>query len=654
MFMALKLDYEILFVGRDENSFLENYSCDFTQEYGSKSGQIFANIEIQNNPVDAEIIGVKIFNAMQDVYFENVDMDPYHRFEATLKAINSILSHEKSKKESGYIGGLNMMISAIHNGILYLAQTGEAEAYLIRKRYVSIVSEGLTEEGENGDVFVNIATGTIEENDFVLFSSTRLLRYISKADLAGSIRRGGVAETLMEIKDVISSEMLGRVGLTGITFLSEEEMEIDENMAHSEIMLETREDILNESKVEEELEYSKSKNKFKKKINLAKLGKVKEKIGGIVSGKGESKQKVLMGLVGVIVILIVGILFVNSNNVEKSKLENLDKVLVSVQNKITEAETKMSVDKEAAIAILDKAYSDSLEVLNSGYYRDKANLLLVQIEESRDKLDNVNRISNAAVLVNLKNKDANINPVGFVEVDSKVYVYTDHSIFEIVLDQVQDEMPIDSEETIIAATGFDDRDSIVFLTKSGKLLEYREGTISFMDTVDGTFRKAVALDDWSNRIYMLDDETGQIWKYAYKGTKDQFDAAEEYVGGGDPALIGAKDLAIDSSVYVLGADSTLLKYYGGDNEELVIANAPFNNFDNAMNVYTSDKIDQVLVVDADNSKVFVFEKDLSTGRLDYIAQYLFDDVDSIRDVYMEAGSGKLNVLTGSEVLQIQI
>ena len=68
-----------------------------------------------------------------------MDMEPYLRFEVALKAVNNVLSEFKSQKVSGYIGNLNVIIAAIVGNELLLTQSGDAEAYLIRKRYVSIV-----------------------------------------------------------------------------------------------------------------------------------------------------------------------------------------------------------------------------------------------------------------------------------------------------------------------------------------------------------------------------------------------------------------------------------------------------------------------------------------------------------------------------------
>lgn len=672
--MALNLDYEFLFVGRDENSFLENYTCDFKQEYGDKSGQIFANIEIKNNAAEAESIGIMVFDAMQKVFFENVEADPYERFEETLKAINGVLANMRSQKESGFIGDFNMIIVATIGNVVYLSQTGEAEAYLIRKRYVSIISEGLDDDGSD-DVFSNIASGTVETGDFVLLSNTRLLRYISKTDLAASMRRGKVSDSLMEIRDVVSTEMLGRLGLTGIHFM--EEVVLEEESVLEDALEEALEESVLVEKVEASTEvlpeggevhtvsHEKTQRRFKntgsKKAKAVKEGanNMWKRVSGMVlggsGGVGNSRNKILIALIGVIAILLISIVVANGLGTQKAELERLDKILESVESKITEAETKGNYSKEEAIVILDKAYADAVEVSNSGLYRDKANIYMIQIEEARDRLDDVTRIDDPIVYVDIAELVSDADALGFVAVDKRLFVFETNRMYEIVLDQVQAAIDIDSEETIIAATGFDDRSSVVFLTKSGKLIEYNEGTISYMDTEDESFRKAVAIDDWSSRIYLLDDVEGQIWKYGYKNSREQFGAGEAYLAEVSEDVKGARDFAIDSNIYVLGSDSKLMKYYGGEDQNLVVAEQAFNSFDSAEKIFTSENVDHVLVLDDEQNRIFVFEKDFSTGRLVYKLQFLFDGVGEIRDVFIsESDPAKILVLGSDKIYQLSI
>ena len=672
--MPLKANYEFLFIGRDDNSFLENYYYDLFQDFGEKSGQIFINLEVQNNPVDAEEIGQMIFEAMQKVFFEDIERDPYERFEVALKAVNEGLKKFKSEKFSGYIGNLNVIIAAIVGNVLYLAQAGDAEAYLIRKKYVSIVSEGLNEGGEGGDVFTTIASGTIESGDFVMFSSSRLLRYVSKTDLAKCVTKTSVIESLSEIRDTVSSEILGRVGLTGILFNEATKAELNE--------LSGEDDTINQSLLESSDTIAEAKKqtltgKFftalqgfggkaksrAKKYEVFKGVRGKGGVGGAqewlknfwngLFTKGFGRDKMLALLVVLIVVLVLGIWFVGSSTAERAEIARLDKVLTSVQDNISSAQTKGTYDKESAKTILDKAYLDAMSVLNSGYYRDKAKTYLQKIDEVRDTLDNVKRVENPKVVADLSAKRPDVSALGLVEVGGRIFAYEYNALYEIVLDQVQDPLTINKDETVIAATGFGDRNSIVFMTKTGKLIEYRGGIMSFMDTDDGSFRKGTALTSWSNRIYILDPSGNQVWRYTYKGTRDAFGNAEGYLAE-QADLSKARDFTIDASIYVLGSDGAIDKFYGGKKAQAVVNNAPFKAFRDPAVIYTNEKLSQVFVLDAKEGRILVFDKNARTGNLDYNSQYLLPSVGELRDLYVDATSQKMYVLTASKMYEVDL
>jgi len=654
--MALSLIYEFLFIGRDDNSFLENYYYDLFQDYGTKSGQIFISLEIQNNPVDAEEIADVIFETMKKEFFEHIDMDPYARFEITLKSINAVLSEYKSKKNSGYIGNLNMIVAAVVDNTLYLSQCGDSEAYLIRKRFVSVVSEGLDEGSDSDDVFTNIANGEIEESDFILFSSTRLLRYISKNDLAGALKMNNVVDSLSEIKDVISTEMLGKLGLTGVFF--NKSVESDKEPVFSETPN------VKEHKKDSSMARVSSKKKLITGKFLTSLKKYKNRMRASTGGlnnfldgllpKGVDKKKILTGLVVVICVLVIGIFLANGNGEKEAKIAEYDEVLDSVQLMLTEAETKSAYAKDEAKIILDKAYNDVLTVYSSGYHKDKSKIFLDKIEDLRDGLDNVKRITSPKVFADLKTKRPDVNAMGFVEVGDRVFVYEYNALYELVLDQIQDPITIDENESIVAATGFEDRGSVVFITKSGKVIEYREGAISFMDTEDGTFNKGVAVDDWSNKIYIMDPVSNQIWKYTYKSTRDTFSSAEKYLVSDDVDISGAKDFAIDANVYVLNSNSDIYKFYGGKEAKYSIEDLPLNKIQDPKSIYTDDRLDRVYVLDSKGKRIFVYYKEGGSGNLIYNLQYFFDGEYELRDFYVEPDTQKLYVLTKDVVLEIDL
>lgn len=666
--MALKASYEFLFVGKDENSFLENYAYDLFQEHGDKSGQIFINLEIQNNPVDASEIAASIYETMQKIFFEDISRDPYERFEIALKAVNKVLAEFKGQKVSGYIGNLNVIIAAIVGGDLFLTQCGDSDAYLIRKRYISVISEGLNEDNSGGDVFSSIASGKIEAGDFVLFGSVRLLRYISKNDLAQSVNRRSVVESLADIRDAVAGEILGKIGLTGILF---EELSKTELSAIGEEVDNATRSILEVSPGEVSARKESLTGRFFTALKnyrrrdsqvfqggndgwFSGMGAWFKNFWQGMTSSGFGRDKILALLVLLIVVLTIGIFVAGSRQAERSEIERLDKILTSVQDKIAEAETKGAYDKDSAKEILDKAYLDAKSVLDSGYYRDKATLYLIQIEDTRDKLDNVIRIENPKVLADLATKRSDVNALGFALVGDRVFAFEYNALYELVLDQISDPLTIDAEEVVISATGFADRNSVVFLTKSGKLIEYKDGTMSFMDTEDTAFHKGTAIADWSNRIYMLDPSSNQIWKYSYKGTMSKFGVAEAYITGTDVDVSKAQDFAIDSNVYLLQNNGDVLKFYGGAKAEFYINNAPFNIFKNPTVIYTNEKLGEVYVLDGREARVLVFTKDTQSGNLTYVSQYLIDGASDLRDLYVNPDSKKMYLLSQTKVFEVDL
>jgi len=371
---------------------------------------------------------------------------------------------------------------------------------------------------------------------------------------------------------------------------------------------------------------------------------IKDKLPGFGGGKA------LVTAAIVIVVLVGAVWVVYSQNAKRAEIEVLDNTLIDVQNKISEAETKGQYDKEAAGQILEKAQADAMDVLNSGEFREKASILLKQIEDTRDSLDQVKRVSEPTLLADLTEKRSNVSALGFVENNDRLFVFEYNALYELVLDQVQDPITIDDEETVIAATDFDDRDSMVFLTKSGKLIEYKEGNISFMDSEEGAFHKGVSIEDWSNRIYLLDPDSNQLWKYTYKATQDRFGAADQYTSEGDLAM--AKDFAIDANVWFLGSDG-VDKYYGGVQEDLIISKTPFNAFVDPVKMITDENMAQLFVLDSDG-RILVFYKDENTGNLIYSNQYVVDGIGEIRDFVVDLDANRMKVLTATAVYEFDM
>lgn len=666
--MQLKTQYEFLFVGRDEGSFLENYAYNIS-EGESGSAQIFVCLEIQNNPAEAEVIGETLFEAFKKSFFsQKHQKDPYLRFENSLKEINHVVDGFREAKSSGHVGRLHIVVAAISEDNLFLSQTGDSEAYLIRKHFVSSISEGLYDT-DSKETFTSIANGHLEPGDFLLFASTRLLRYISKTNLARLIQ-SDVVRTLSDLRDSVVTEILGRIGFIGISLNTSVEKD-EKKFApmtrrigskfgfFSNLFLRTKEIVMKNVSLENGLKnplksQPKDSIQFPSFSNFASISgifaRVKERFW---NRDGLTKNKILGLLVVVIFLLTFGIWFVRYRQEANAEILALDAQLEQAREQVSEAEAKGQYDKEAAAVILQNAEDKAREAMGHSTHRSKGSEVLALISRTRDLLDDIRRISQPRVLADLSQKDSDVNLLGFVGTSGRFFAYDADQVFEIILDKISQPIKVDTTEPIISATSFDERESVLFFTKAGKVFELKDDAVRQMATLDGIFHKGVAIEDWGNRMYVLDPDSDQIWRYPYVKSKDVFATAEGYKVDG--SVKDGVDIAIDGSVYTLNkTDGSMTRYYAGSRQIFNVQNAPFSAPGSAYRLYTDGELGFAFVLDIADNKVYVYGKDPKTGHFVYRYQLLFEDLEGLRDVYFAQTTNQIYVMDSKKIYEVNL
>ena len=176
----------------------------------SSEDQVWLAFEIIGDTKFARSTIQSMIETFEEVYFENAEMSAYERFEKTLKEINLIYKNLKEKRGEKSLGNINALIAVFSENELHLTQSQDAEAYLVRKGKLSIVSEGLAAKSE--DLFVNIASGELLPEDKIVFSTSRLLRLVSQTQLA-QICSDGITEVLDAIRDLVLSESELSIGV---------------------------------------------------------------------------------------------------------------------------------------------------------------------------------------------------------------------------------------------------------------------------------------------------------------------------------------------------------------------------------------------------------------------------------------------------------
>ncbi len=654
--------YDFLFVGSDEGSFVENYAYDLG-EGGEHSGKVFICLEIAQNNIDPDKIGEIIFDRMRRIFFADSEVDGYERFEEALKEVNRALKEYKQERDNDWLGKLNVIIAAVVGNQLYLTQCGEAEAYLVRKRLTTTISDDLQDE-QSKDIFTNIASGDLEPGDFVLISTTRLLRYVSKTDLARHVG-GNLQHTSVTIKDFLHGEVISKIGLIAMQAgqpRAAEKVVMSEEYAHNreEGFQEVEEEVpaqrkpLNWKAARENLSVGKLKTLFGKTVSNVKQrvsdlgaedrGSKRGGTGNPWSFSNWGKDKILVSIILLVFVLTLGVWWLRSKADEDQKIQTLANNLVQIREEINSAITTGQFDKDRAGEMLTDAEQKAIEVLNSGYHKSKARDLLDMILETRDKLDGVMH-PKMELMADLSQKRANVSALGLVNLKDKLFAYEYNALYPILLDKVADPLTIDDNEKVISAVNYDDLDSVLFFTESGKLIEYKDDRMSFLQTTDESFKKGKVIDAYSNKIYVLDPLASQIWRYTRR--RDKFDAAQPYANGVD--LKNGVDLAIDGNVYVLGSDGYITKLFQGNKEDFPIKKLPVKNLISPTKIFTEADMTQIFVLEPGEGRVLVYNKDDRTGGAVYTGQYILDDLTDLKDIYVDKDTNTMYVLTSKSV-----
>ncbi len=644
--MKLRNQFEFLFVGKEEGSFLENYAYDLG-EGEEAAGQLFVTVEIQNNPADAEVIAETIFDSARKIFFSDLEKNPYERFEDSLKEVNSQINGFKEETVSKFIGNLHVVIGVIVGDELHLSQTGDAEAYLIRKRYCSVITEGLSDSNSNSDeTFSNIASGNLEPGDFVIFATTRLLRYISKSDFINTLKPQELVDSLNDLKDALTPEILSKIGMIGMVF--------HEGLSE-----------LTESERKGVREYLEDEKPALAKRRKSKPNRMSGKVKGIgdkvvhylnaalkgMTSRQMTKDKILAMLIIVIILLTGVVWFVKNNTANQREIERLDEVLVQVQEQINTASLRGVSNKDAASQILADAEAKAVEVLNSGYHRSKASELLGLIQEEKTELDNITYLTEPKVLADLTTKRENISALGLIPYESSIFVFEYNALYEILLDKIEDPLTIDDNEVVIDGAGDDDNDMLIFITKSGKVLTYSNGQFQFMDTEDGQFRKAVAVSSYNGRMYLLDNTEKQIWRYNKR--REGYSAAESYITEGE---FGANfvDLAIDGFIYVITDDGSLIRFDRGVPTDIDIKKAPLDPVESPTKIYTELDLNKIFILESSKNRVIMLDKDLQGDGAVYNSQFVYDSPGDVRDIYFDKDSNRLYLLDSQKLYEVAI
>ena len=629
--MPFKIIADTFSVSRDADHFLLLK----TLKKPRTEDQVWLTIEIVDNSKYARATAQSIIDTMEGVFFDNSEQDAYERFENALKEINLVYKNIQEKKGAKAVGVISAIIGVLSGDTLHITQSKTAEAYLIRKGRLSMISEGLT--GKSDDLFVNIASGELLPEDKAIFATSRLLRLATQSQIV-QIMADGVTEALDSVRDLVLSDTELSIGVTCL-----------------HVKLPQRAPVAVADVADKFGPYlDKAKEIWRKLAAVIHWQKivdfVSEKTGLKLKTKPLNRNKILIAILGAILLLIISVSFLMDSSRNGALREEYRLRIEAMNQDLHTANTKgYANDKETANAILDKVEKESRDILGTNYFRAEALALLEKVQQTRDSINNTVRLSEAKPFADLSVKKPNVSAVGIASLDDNFYVYEYNTLFQIILNQVLDPKTIDETEVVVSATAMEDFGLIAFLTQSGRIIEYEGGQFRFAATEDANWQPGVDLAAYGKYLYLLSPAKNQIFKYTR--LRANYSAATEY--NVDADLKDAISIAIDGDIYVLKKGGELIKIYKSKNQPFAIEDMAAD-LSEATKIYTSTEIKSLYILDPANKKVIVVDKDVN-GTPRYKKQIVFEELtDPVQSLYVDKAEDKLYLLTKNAIYQIDI
>lgn len=630
----IQVQQEALRIGRRPVGFTENYYTEWDDGLGKDRISMFMVLSVGSTQVPGDQIGSEAFQLLQDHFLNDLDGDPYERFENALREINLLFSEQEKELGLRFIPNVNVICGVIQKDTLFLSQRGESQGYLIRKRHVSSITDGLFDEKNTEDVFQNIASGVMEVSDTVILATGHLVRYVTPSDLAKIFTEQSLEEANGELKELLDPDLEDQVAL-----LSFEVLEKTAEPAVS--VVEEEEAVLEE--IPEDYEKAQPLKILRLWAKRERFWQWLRSLKRFTNVREVGRDKLLIGLVVAAVLLVGGMSWVIFGGRHSKQVQALEENLTVAEENVKQAGTKGAFDKAAAAELLDQAELLAIEVLNTGEFKGRASQLLDDIDEQRDFLDNVNRVDDELEeVVDFSGIVGDEEIVGVQPYRDRLVVYTATQAYQVLLGEPQEPDTFELTERVVAADYFEDQQNLVLITEGGQVLEYVEGNTQFADSTDGEWVTGVDVASYSTRIYVLDSEEGQIWKYGRGNTA--YGGATPYLAEDSLLdLTGAQSMAIDGSIWVLQEDGELIQLLSGEEEAYRILKAPLTSMEGANKVVTELDLFDLFVLDSSENRIFAFNKSSSDTNLTFESILVLESmkgelvdlfVDKDRDVLM--------------------
>ncbi len=650
-----------------------------SRTFESHGEQVCLLLQVRSSARDAQALEDECLGIVEHALL-GTEGEAWTRLDGTLKEMNGLF---KGLMMGDSIADVHAVIALIErSGMMHVSHAGRGEAWLLRHGAASQITE--FSRGKPVPNFIHISSGQLERGDVVVFSTQRLMRALTPAQLSRLAGMGdGIIDDLrMRLQSEKEVAALGSLQVDGgfADMDGEEEPAERSTRRRAAVIPRRGQNNGRMAAVGGVLQALGARlmpiaSRVASTVTAKSGGGARGVTGSVAGGFGrvreffatflvdlrdpERKRRAhLLLLAGTLVVfLLIWMIIRLSIESQRNKTrQELADIIDQVAAELQTAETRrLAGDPDAANAILERSEEKVKQVIDnqSQFYRSQAVDLLAKVREKREQISNITRLNPPRILTNLSTKNADIVSAGLIGIsDGEMVVYDKHASYRIISSSVNDPRGVVEQDQIAGGSYFERYQSPVFLTTGNSVIELGENQATDMKTEDPQgWHTGVAIETYGRYLYLLSPAAKQIYKY--ERLNGRYGAPANYNVNGDVG--GGIDLAIDGSVYVLKQGGVVLKLLRGEAQNFVIRQAPKGLLQNATNIYKVSG-GNFYFLDPTGRRVIVASDGGATGESQYVRQFVLEGemIGRLQDLFVDNDETHLYVLDEKRIYVVDL
>jgi hypothetical protein len=607
-----------------------------------------------------------IVRAVKNTYLAETKITE-ETFEKALNSANNDLSNLARHGVVGWYKKLNALIAVFCKNELHVASAGGTSAFLLRDRqFTRITDEAAGERPHPLKTFNTFSSGVMEEDDFVILSTSGLFNFVALEKLRKLLDDHPLDRATREIIETLKVDAPSTEAFSAFFCQVRPRLRLtDEELGP--LMTPASHTIIEDG---QELRRSNTTRFFRAVEQMfrslgQKLAALFSRILRQPSFHGDLKtnpekampkkhhrysKKTMLAVFLVVLVLLAGnLVFFNFRNSQLSTQREVQSVLDSAQKHVSDAEAAMIYDDQRrALDAATAARGEIQQVVDSKLFPNETKQLSERIDKIYNQLNKIAPVSDLTVLGKFSGTPDKLikTPDGFLGFNSVANAFERYLTAGSVISAVGLSAP--APEKLVAGAYFPHSQAYGFLGTDGEFYELNPdaGTLkpfSATSTAGIALKSPVGLEIYLNKAYTIDAGSNQIIRFSQAGRG--FGAGQNWLKE-SADLSGAKSLAVDGSVWILLSDR-VLKFDLGKTKSFSLP-ALSKALSDGQRIYTASDLANLYIADTGSGRLIIVTK---TGKL--ITQLTSDKFSDLRDFWADEKNKTIFAIIGQELVRFK-